>query len=234
MTTKPILILQTGRPSSDVLRQCGDYDQMFVRMGALGTASVRRVDAERGERPEAPRAYAAVLVTGSDAFVTDRLPWSEAAAGWLRDALDAELPVFAVCYGHQLLAHALGGTVEDNPKGEELGTHEIVLEPHAASDPLLAGLPPCFAANLAHRQTVTALPRGATTLAASSGDSHQILRYAPTAWSTQFHPEFDGATMTASVAHERARANPAARLARADDTPYARSILQRFIAKALA
>lgn len=235
MTLKPLLILQTGSASPSVLRQYGDYDHMFVRACGLERAQaqdgLRCVHVVRGERPELPRAYAGVLVTGSDAMVSDRLPWSEAAAGWLRDALDAELPVFGVCYGHQLLAHALGGEVVNHPAGQELGTHEIALSASAGQEPLLKGIPARFAANLFHLQTVTVLPREAVVLAASAHDPHQILRYAPMVWSTQFHPEFDGKIMAAILAREKSRNNPAAIQAVTEDCLCANAILRRFVAR---
>jgi GMP synthase (glutamine-hydrolysing) len=46
--------------------------------------------------------------TGSWDMVTERLPWSEMTAAWIREAMAIEMPLFGVCYGHQLMAHALG------------------------------------------------------------------------------------------------------------------------------
>ncbi|MDR1661317.1 MAG: glutamine amidotransferase [Azoarcus sp.] len=230
---RPILILQTGSASGAIRRRYGDYDRMFIRAAGLEKLDarrlIRRVHVERGERPEEPGVYAAVLITGSDAMVTDRLPWSEAAAGWLRDALDVELPIFGVCYGHQLLAHALGGVVEDHPEGLELGTREISLHPQAAWESFLDGMPRRCTANLFHAQTVAALPKGAEALAGSAHDPHQILRYAPMAWSTQFHPEFDGKIMATILAKEKALGNLAAQHAEAADAPHALALLKRFV-----
>lgn len=52
-------------------------------------------------------------------MVTDQEPWSEKTAAWIRNAMAMEMPLFGVCYGHQLMAHALGGRVEYHPQGRE-------------------------------------------------------------------------------------------------------------------
>lgn len=74
-------------------------------------------------------------------MVTERADWSERTAGWIRNAMDAELPLFGVCYGHQLMAHALGGRVDYLPGGREIGTLPIALTPQGANDPFSAKLP---------------------------------------------------------------------------------------------
>jgi GMP synthase (glutamine-hydrolysing) len=99
--------------------------------------------------------------------------------------------ILAVCYGHQLLAEALGGQVGWHPGGLELGTHQIGLDAEAASHPVLAHLPKTFMANLYHSQTVLITPPSATVLGASEHDPHQILAYGDRILSCQFHPEFD-------------------------------------------
>ena len=74
-----------------------------------------------------------VIVTGSPASVTEGLPWMERAAECLRRLVLAEVPVLGICFGHQLLGHALGGRVSANPRGREMGTVGVRL---LASDPL--------------------------------------------------------------------------------------------------
>ena len=97
--------------------------------------------------------------------------------------------MFGVCYGHQLLAHALGGKVGYNPTGSELGTQTVELLPPAAGDQLLDGLPASFPAQMLHAQTVLQPPPGAA-VARSDQDPHQMFRVGPNVFSTQFHPEF--------------------------------------------
>ena len=86
-----------------------------------------RVPRLRGEALPDPRSVRAVVVTGSAAMVTSREPWSERTAAWLCETVEVKTPVLGICYGHQLLAHALGGRVEDNPQGRHIGTVDVTL-----------------------------------------------------------------------------------------------------------
>src|SRR3546814_6485680 len=93
-------------------------------------------------------------------------------------------------YGHQLLAHALGGEVGDNPNGRKMGTVAVDLLPAAADDPLFTGLPDRFLAQATHQQSVLRAPEGATVLARSDHDDCHAFRWGEAAWGVQFHPEF--------------------------------------------
>lgn len=230
----PVLILHTGDPDDTLRGRHGDYAQMLRHAAGLAPQAAHIVRAHAGDLPRAPADYRAVLITGSPAMVTDREPWSEQAAGWLKQAAAAGLPMFGVCYGHQLLVHALGGEVGYNPRGRELGTQAIECLPVAAGDPLMAGLPVNFPAQLLHAQTVTRLPAGAVTLARSALDDHQLIRLAPGIYSSQFHPEFGPEFMRDHLlAHQADYAREgldAGALADAlKPTPTAASLLRRFL-----
>ena len=101
-------------------------------------------------RPDSPASWSPVPARWSPNVATG----ANARAAWLRDAAHAGVPLFGICYGHQLLAHALGGEVGDNPNGREMGTIDLELHPHAADDPLFAGLPMQFPAQATHLQSV--------------------------------------------------------------------------------
>jgi len=230
----PVLILHTGDPDDTLRDRHGDYAQMLRHAAGLGPDAVHIVRADAGGQPLAPAAYRAVLITGSPAMVTDREPWSERAAEWLRQAAAARLPMFGVCYGHQLLAHALGGAVDYNPRGRELGTQAIECLPAAAGDPLMAGLPVGFPAQLLHAQTVTRLPAGAVALARSALDEHQLVRLAPGIYSAQFHPEFGPEFMRDHLLryqpdYAREGLDAGALAASLKPTPTAASLLRRFL-----
>lgn len=231
----PVLILHTGNPAAALRAAHGSYAEMLRQAAALDAAGTHVVASYKDEAPRAPGAYRAALITGSPAMVTDRAPWSEAAADWLRQAAGAGLPMFGICYGHQLLAHALGGVVGDNPAGRELGTLPVELLPAAATDPLLAGLPAAFDAQMMHEQAVLAAPPGAAVLARSAQDAHQMLRLAPRIYTAQFHPEFTPGFVAAHLRHHAAlyaaHGLDVEGLARAaGPTPLAASLVRRFLA----
>jgi GMP synthase (glutamine-hydrolysing) len=196
---KPVLIIRTGRAPAPIRARHGDFPHWF-RLGArLSPERVRIVDVEAGETLPAPGEVAGALITGSAAMVTERADWSEHTAGWIRDAMDLELPMFGVCYGHQLMAHALGGRVDYLPGGREIGTVPIKVLDAAKGDPLMAHLPTEFRAHATHEQSVLELPKGVTVLASSERDPHHLLRYGPNAMSAQFHPEFNADVMRAYI-----------------------------------
>jgi GMP synthase (glutamine-hydrolysing) len=222
-----LLIMQTGYPPEAVRRRHGDFAAMFRQIADYQGLEVAVADAAAGEDPGSPSAYAGVLVTGSEAMVTDAAPWSLAAGRWLAQA--AARPgckILAVCYGHQLLARSLGGQVDYHPQGPEIGCLDICLRPGAAH-PFLAGLPPRFPANLFHAQSVLDPPLAAARLAASQHDPHQILAYGPDVLGVQFHPEFSGAIAGTYI--EFCAPPLAGKEFKAADTPWPVRLLQNFL-----
>jgi GMP synthase (glutamine-hydrolysing) len=175
------LIVQTGTTLPSVRARHGDFPEWFRRGLRLRRDEVDVVDAERDALPPVG-AYAGVVVTGSPAMVSERLDWSERTAQWLAQTIDAGSAVLGVCYGHQLLAHALGGRVDYHPNGREVGTVAIERLPDSDDDALFANAPQRFAAHASHQQSVLDLPAGARVLARSAHDPHHAVRYAPRAW----------------------------------------------------
>jgi GMP synthase (glutamine-hydrolysing) len=166
-------------------------------------------------------------------MVTDRAPWSEALAAWLREAVAAQIPVLGICYGHQLLAHALGGEVEYHPGGIELGTVPVRVTGHAVDDALFGGMPEVFPAQAVHRQSVRRLPPGAVLLAENEFEPHHAYRVGSAAWGVQFHPEFSPLAIASYIEHlagpgQNSALSAAGLLAQVFPTPQAASILKRF------
>jgi GMP synthase-like glutamine amidotransferase len=187
-------ILETGEVHSDLAARHGDYPAMFEAMlGAadpeLEFATVRVV---AGEMPASPRQADAWLVTGSRHGVYDGLPWIAPLKAFLRDCVAAGVPVVGICFGHQVLAEALGGTVDKSDRGWGLGVQDYEV---AARPGWMAGLPDRFAVRALHQDQVVRLPERATVLARSGHCPYAALAYGdperPTAISLQPHPEFE-------------------------------------------
>ena len=193
----PILILKTGSAHTAIREQLGDFEDWIATGLRAGGAAVQVHDAVAGGALPAHDRIAGVVITGSHAMVSAREPWSEALVPWLRTAVQQQTPVLGICYGHQLLAHALGGRVEHHPEGVEIGTVTVELNDAATSDALLGSLPETFPAQAVHWQSVRRLPPGAVLLARSAHESHHAFRVGPRAWGLQFHPEFSDAALRA-------------------------------------
>ena len=230
---RPFLILDTGQPVA-AMRRHGPFPHWIRVAAGLDRDEAVVANVERGD-PLPPRAgFAGVIVTGSGAMVTDRHAWSERSAAWLREAAHEGVPLFGICYGHQLIAHALGGEVGYNPAGREMGTIDLELHPHAKEDPLFGGLPPQFPAQATHLQSVLRTPEDATVLARSVHDACHAFRWRDHVWGVQFHPEFSGTHMRGYV---HARHDALAREGRCakqlsrqiSAAPDARRILRRFV-----
>ena len=157
-------ILETGEVHPDLKARHGDYPTMFEKLlGAvdpgLEFATVRVV---AGEMPATPGQADAWLVTGSRHGVYDGLPWIEPLKAFLRDCVAARVPVVGICFGHQILAEALGGRAKKSDKGWALGVQDYEL---TARPGWMDGLPRRFAVRALHQDQVVELPPGATVLA---------------------------------------------------------------------
>lgn len=223
-------IIKLGETYPATAAAIGDFEHWIER--GMGEPA-RVVDPRRGGPLPPPERVRGAVLTGSHAMVTEHTAWSEATGRWLAELVQRQVPVLGICYGHQLLAHALGGEVAYHPGGKEIGTVEVRLHEAAAGDPLLGGLPPLFAAQVVHSQSVRRLPAGAVPLAANGFEPHQAFRVGPCAWGVQFHPEFDARAMTAYIRElalslcEQGR-DPARLEAAVCETPAAASLLPRF------
>ncbi len=234
---RKLAILKTGGTLPELAAaKRGDFEHWTL--AGLGAApdNVLIVDAQGGDPLPEYEDLAGVVITGSHDMVTDRHPWSERLAVWLPGLVARGIPTLGICYGHQLLAHALGGEVADNPAGREFGTITLDLTPAAASDRLLSVLAaaPAPEVQVCHTQSVIRLPAGAQRLAASSRDANEAFRIGDAAWGVQFHPEFDAEVVRTYVREYAVKLaaegqNPEALAARVHDTPIGDAILRRFM-----
>ncbi len=178
-------ILETGRPPGDLAERFGDYPTMFARM--LGEEfEIDTIDVEAGNLPRDAAAYEAYLVTGSSAGVYDPLPWIAELSGFLRAAKSRKL--VGVCFGHQIMAEALGGRVEKSAKGWGVGLHRYsIVHVQPWMDAVATVAVPA-----SHQDQVVVQPPNTQVIASS-----QFTPFGALAWtdrpaiSAQFHPEFE-------------------------------------------
>jgi GMP synthase (glutamine-hydrolysing) len=230
---KDVIIIEAGRTFPALAKRRGDFSDWVFRGLGLPGERVTVVTAFEGAPLPDPASVTAAVVTGSHAMVTEDEPWSERLAGWLARAVDGGTAVLGICYGHQLLARALGGTVGFHPRGYEVGTVPVRLSAAGRCDALFARAPEVFLAQVFHAQSVLTLPAGARLLAGNAYEPHQAVAYGERAWGMQFHPEFDAAVMRAYIETEADRLHqqgrdPQALAAGVRETLCSAALLQAF------
>ncbi|GBQ96580.1 glutamine amidotransferase [Gluconobacter cerinus] len=198
-----IVLIQAGQPPQDLRDRLGEQSDWFRAALPQDGSEIVTVRPFREEVLPAIGMFSHAIITGSWSMVTEREDRSERTGEWIRHAVAVQAPLLGVCYGHQLMADALGGKVDYHPAGREVGVHQITTAHSARHDHLMNDLPHQFDAFLTHEQSVLMPPACATVLAGSKHDPRQILSYGSNAWSTQFHPEFTPEIMATCIEQRR-------------------------------
>jgi len=188
---KPVLILKTGESLPSIVQSRGDFEDWISTFSGYPSAHFQTISVYSGVQLPKVSDFSAIIVTGSPAMVTDDIAWIRDSARFLLAAIDESIPILGICFGHQLLAQALGGVVDWHPQGREIGTPVIQLDESAALDPLFHSFSSEISVHVTHMQSVITLPHGSQLLGYNDFDPHQAVRFRENAWGVQFHPEFD-------------------------------------------
>lgn len=186
-------ILEVGEIPAELHEKHGDYPSMFARLiGSVDPdAEFAMYKVVREQYPNAPTDADGWIITGSRHGVYEGHPWIEPLKAFLRACVDQEVPVAGICFGHQILAEALGGRVEKSPKGWGLGVHNYSIDKQV---PWMSDAGDTFASHALHQDQIIDLPPSSTVVASSDFCEYAALVYGdiekPTAFSIQPHPEF--------------------------------------------
>ncbi|WP_428925985.1 type 1 glutamine amidotransferase [Marinibacterium sp. SX1] len=191
-------ILQTGHAPDALLDETGDYDQLFVTLlGGHGFSFRTWAVVDGAALPDGPEAADGWLITGSRHGAYEDHPWIPPLEDFIRRIQASGRPLVGVCFGHQIIAQALGGKVEKFAGGWAVGRQVYDCDGRAV------------AINAWHQDQVTELPDGARVLGGNAFAPHAILGYGDTIWTCQPHPEFDSAFVEGLLTHRAPGVVPA-------------------------
>lgn len=158
----------------------------LARLATNATITVRR--APDLDLPSSPKGFDRIIVSGSNTSAMDHAPWTLKLLEFVESTADHKIPFLGVCFGHQILARAIGGeSAVRKAANSEFGWVKIDwTEPSLLSQ----NMPPSFHTFAAHYDEAAILPRGMRLLAKSDHCAIQACQYKDLPiYSIQFHPE---------------------------------------------
>lgn len=183
-------ILQTGKAVPEVREEMGEYADIFEALLAGHGFTFDRYMVVDGEFPPGPDAADGWLITGSKHGAYEDLPWIRRLEEFIRQVHDAGVPMIGVCFGHQIIAQALGGTVKKFPGGWAVGPQEYTFEDGTK-----------MRLNAWHQDQVTRPPEGARVLASNDFCENASLMIGDHILTIQPHPEFTAWLVEQLITH---------------------------------
>ena len=172
-------ILQTGHSPDELRPVMGDYSNLFERLLANQGFKFETFSVVDGVFPDAPDQCDGWLITGSKHGTYEDHPWIAPLETLIREIYAQEVPLVGVCFGHQIIAQALGGKVEKFKDGWAVGRQTYDWDGEVIS------------LNAWHQDQVVERPVGATPIACNDFCENAALIYGKRAFTVQAHPEFE-------------------------------------------
>ncbi len=189
-TALQALLIQ-ARSSEDILQQ---EQQCFIERCQILPNQLHSINISAEPlRDNILDAYDVLFIGGAGEFsATEDYAWTPAILDLIREADARSFPTFGSCWGHQMIARALGGTVVYDKELTEMGCHWVELNEAGEQDALFSHFPKQFKTNMGHHDRVTVLPKEAVNLASSATQPNQAFRIGDKPiYGTQFHSELD-------------------------------------------
>ena len=187
-------ILEAGRPPEAVAPKHGFYPAMFeyiLRPHIPADAAFASYAVIDDVFPISVTEQDAWLITGSAFGVYDDAPWIARLITFVQDAAAADVPIVGICFGHQIIAQALGGAAGKYDGGWGVGAHTYTLQ--SVPDWMPNGDEALFATYVSHQDQVTALPEKAELLASSAFCQNAMFSMGDQILAMQCHPEMPSA-----------------------------------------
>ena len=190
-----ILIVETGLPPSPIPSEKGYYPTMFRRLLDAQVANVHYETCSiiTGDNLPNETNHDGIVILGSPHSVYEDLPWINELVGFVQNAAKQKIPQIGICFGHQLIAKAMGGYVAKAPQGWGIGRHtyQIHREQLNKFDVAICPKKDHFNLLVSHQDQVLEKPDGAKIIAHSDFTPNAILHYEQENIVTcQAHPEF--------------------------------------------
>lgn len=171
-------VLQTGHLPDDMIPQYGDYDDIFKALLADPAWEIDAYAVVDNEFPESAEEADAWLITGSRHGAYEDHDWIEPLEDLVRDIHARKQPLIGICFGHQIIAQALGGRVEKFDGGWAVGQTSYDIEGNNVT------------LNSWHQDQVVERPAEARVLGGNEFCENGVLAYGDHIWTVQPHPEF--------------------------------------------
>lgn len=210
----------------------GDYPELFAALLADEQLDLVRYDLDAGRFPDSERECDGWLCSPARDSAYDTHRWIADAEDLHRRIVAAEVPYVGICFGHQLLAQAMGGRVERAAGGWNVGVHEYRID---RALPFMDPTPAAIRLIASHQDQVVSVPPGATVIAHAPDGSCPVggIAVGDRAWTLQLHPEFVPA-LAARLLDLRVDIIGAAKVAAAHATlagPLSRSVVAGWIGR---
>ena len=183
-------ILETGLVNENLKHRFDSYPIMFAALlnRAQQDIQCKTYSVIRGEMPAGAKDCDGWLITGSRHGVYENLDWMMRLQDFIRDIFSASVPLVGICFGHQIIAQALGGDVQKSERGWGVGLHTYQINETQA---WMKPAPASVRIYAFHQDQVVRLPPRAKVFCSSEFCPNAGLVYGDSIISIQAHPEFN-------------------------------------------